>query len=30
MGIYKHTHSKPGLGEENYPFILVPVTQARK
>ena len=30
MGIYKHTHSKLGLGEESYPFILVPVTQARE
>ncbi len=30
MGIYKHTHGKPGVGEESYPFILVAVTQARK
>lgn len=30
MGIYKHTLGLPGLGEESYPFILVPVTQARK
>jgi len=30
MGIYKHTHGNPGLAEESYPFILVPVTQALK
>ena len=29
-GYINLTSSKPGLGEENYPFILVPVTQALK
>ena len=29
-GYINLTSGKPGLGEESYPFILVPVTQARK